>query len=116
MASDRKSESSNLPWSSIAPLRVSTSDRTSFFRVVNLNTPLAAALHGKIGSLGSRFGFNSCAEAMAVFTMMMPAWFGERGLGKILRLPPMPRAPVETRTVTLDELLKLQPKSDSDEI
>ncbi len=51
-----------------------------------------------------------------VFAMMMPAWFGERGLGKILRLPPMPRAPVETRQPTLDELLKLQSIPGKDEI
>ncbi len=48
------------------------------------------------------------------FAMMMPAWFGEWGLGKILRLPPMPRAPFETRQPTLDELIDLQPKPDSD--
>ncbi len=46
--------------------------------------------------------------------MMMPAWFGEKKLGSILHLPPMPRAPVETRAVTLDELLKLQPNQDPD--
>ncbi len=49
-----------------------------------------------------------------VFAMMMPCWFGERRLQSILHLPPMPRAPVETRQPTLDELLKLQPKSDPD--
>ena len=49
-----------------------------------------------------------------VFAMMMPAWFGERGLGRILRLPPMPIAPIETRQPTLDELLKLQPNEDPD--
>ncbi len=32
----------------------------------------AAALHGKIDSLGSRFGFNSCAEAMAVGLLRQP--------------------------------------------
>jgi hypothetical protein len=46
--------------------------------------------------------------------MMMPFWFGERRLGPILKLPPMPRAPVETRQPTLDELLDLQPKQDPD--
>ena len=51
-----------------------------------------------------------------VFAMMMPCWFGERRLHSILRLPPMPRAPVETRQPTLDELLELQPKPDSDQI
>jgi hypothetical protein len=49
-----------------------------------------------------------------VFAMMMPCWFGERRLQSILRLPPMPRAPVETRQPTLDELLDLQPKQDPD--
>jgi hypothetical protein len=48
--------------------------------------------------------------------MMMPAWFGEKKLSPILKLPPMPRAPVDPRTVTLDELLKLQPKHDGDGI
>jgi hypothetical protein len=51
-----------------------------------------------------------------VFAMMMPAWFGEKKLSPILKLPPMPRAPVDPRTVTLDELLKLQPKHDGDGI
>ncbi len=49
-----------------------------------------------------------------VFAMMMPCWFGEKKLGSILHLPPMPRAPVETRQPTLDELLDLQPKQDPD--
>jgi hypothetical protein len=51
-----------------------------------------------------------------VFAMMMPCWFGEKKLGTIFHLPPMPRAPVDPRTVTLDELLKLQPKQEGDGI
>ncbi len=51
-----------------------------------------------------------------VFAMMMPIWFGEKKLGSIFHPPPLPRAPVETRQPTLDELLKLQPNPDSDEI
>jgi hypothetical protein len=51
-----------------------------------------------------------------VFGMMLPAWFGEKKLSRILKLPPMPRAPVDPRTVTLDELLKLQPNKDPDGI
>ncbi len=49
-----------------------------------------------------------------VFAMMMPVWFGEKKLGTILHLPPMPRAPIETRQPTLDELIELQPKPDPD--
>jgi hypothetical protein len=49
-----------------------------------------------------------------VFAMMMPCWYGEKKLGTIFHLPPMPRAPVETRQPTLDELLKLQPNTDPD--
>ncbi len=49
-----------------------------------------------------------------VFATMMPIWFGERRLQSILHLPPMPRAPVETRQPTLDELIELQPKPDPD--
>jgi len=51
-----------------------------------------------------------------VFAMMMPCWFGERRLGPILKLPPMPRAPIETRQPSLDELLKLQSIPGKDEI
>ncbi len=51
-----------------------------------------------------------------VFAMMMPVWFGEKKLSTILKLPPMPRAPVETRQPTLDELLKLQSIPGKDEI
>ncbi len=51
-----------------------------------------------------------------VFAMMMPIWFGEKKLGSIFHPPPLPRAPVEARQPTLDELLKLQPNPDSDEI
>jgi hypothetical protein len=49
-----------------------------------------------------------------VFAMMMPIWFGEKKLGSIFHPPPLPRAPVETRQPTLDELLKLQPNTDPD--
>ncbi len=39
-------------------------------------------------------------------------WYAEKKCGSILKLPPMPRAPVETRQPTLNELLKLQPDSE----
>ena len=51
-----------------------------------------------------------------VFAMMMPAWFGEKRLHSILHLPPMPRAPVEGRQPTLQELIDLQPDPESDGI
>ncbi len=40
---------------------------------------------------------------------------GEKKLGSILKLPPMPRAPIETRTITYDELIAMQPREDDDE-
>ncbi len=39
----------------------------------------------------------------------MAAWLGEMRLWSILKLPPMPRPPIEARQPTLDELIKLQP-------
>ncbi len=44
-----------------------------------------------------------------VLAAAMAGWLGEKKLWSILKLPPMPRAPIETRQPTLDELLKLQP-------
>jgi hypothetical protein len=49
-----------------------------------------------------------------VLAAAMAAWFGEKKLYSILNPPPLPRAPVETRTLTFDELLKLQSWPDSD--
>ena len=51
-----------------------------------------------------------------VFSMLLPVWYGERRLSTILHLPPMPRAPVEARQPTLQELIDLQPDSDSEDI
>ena len=49
-----------------------------------------------------------------VLAAAMAAWYGEKRLWSILKLPPMPKAPVETRQPTLDELIKLQPQNDPD--
>lgn len=49
-----------------------------------------------------------------VLAAAMACWFGEKRLGSILRLPPMPRAPIETQPPTMDEIIKLQPKPDGD--
>ncbi len=49
-----------------------------------------------------------------VLAAAMACWFGEKRLGSILHLPPMPRPPIQTRQPTLDELIKLQPKSGGD--
>ena len=49
-----------------------------------------------------------------VLAAAMAAWLGEKRLWSILKLPPMPRAPVETRQPTFDELIKLQPQNDPD--
>ncbi len=49
-----------------------------------------------------------------VLAAAMAAWCGEKKLYSILHLPPMPRAPVEAREPTLDELIKLQPKLGGD--
>ena len=49
-----------------------------------------------------------------VLAAAMAAWFGEKKLWSILKLPPLPPAPVETRQPTLDELLKLQPNNDGE--
>jgi len=45
-----------------------------------------------------------------VLAAAMATWYGEKKLGSILRLPPMPRPPIETRPPSLDELIELQPK------
>ena len=49
-----------------------------------------------------------------VLAAAMAAWYGEKRLWSILKLPPMPRAPVETRQPTLEELIKLQPNQNGD--
>ncbi len=49
-----------------------------------------------------------------VLAAAMACWFGEKRLGSILRLPPLPKVPIETRPPTLDEIIKLQPKPDGD--
>ena len=49
-----------------------------------------------------------------VLAAAMACWYGEKRLGSILSLPPMPRPPIETRAPTLDELIKLQSKSGGD--
>ena len=49
-----------------------------------------------------------------VLSAAMTAWLGEKRLWSILKLPPMPRPPIEARQPTLDELIKLQPKKDPD--
>ena len=49
-----------------------------------------------------------------VLAAAMAAWYGEKKLYSILHLPPMPRVPIETKPPTLDELIKLQPKSGGD--
>ncbi len=47
-----------------------------------------------------------------VLAAAMAAWLGEKKLWSILKLPPMPRAPIETRAPTMDELVKLQSGDD----
>ncbi len=49
-----------------------------------------------------------------VLAAAMGCWYGEKKLYSILHLPPMPRPPMETKPPTLDELIKLQPKSGGD--
>ncbi len=49
-----------------------------------------------------------------VLAAAMAAWYGEKKLRSILYLPPLPRAPIETRQPTLEELIKLQPTSGPD--
>ncbi len=49
-----------------------------------------------------------------VLAAAMAAWYGVKKLYSILNLPPMPRAPVDQRQPTLDELIKLQPKLGGD--
>jgi len=51
-----------------------------------------------------------------VLAAAMAAWFAEKKLSSILKLPPLPPAPVETRQPTLNELIDMQPKKDPDEI
>ncbi len=50
-----------------------------------------------------------------VLAAAMAAWYGEKKLWPILKLPPMPRAPIETRQPTLNEIIELQPKDDPDD-
>ena len=92
-------------------------------RVKIRDMPEAAELEGELQTFSYKAPSATTADLEAwrerpsdnlVFAMMLPCWFGERRLSSILKLPPMPRAPVDTRTVTLDELLKLQPNPDSD--
>ena len=45
-----------------------------------------------------------------VLAAAMAAWFGEKKLWSILKLPPLPPAPVETRQPTLNEIIDMQPK------
>ena len=45
-----------------------------------------------------------------VLAAAMACWHGEKKLGSILKLPPMPRPPIETRQPSLDELLSMQPE------
>ena len=45
-----------------------------------------------------------------VLAAAMGVWYGEKKLHSILRPPPLPRPPIETRQPTLDELIELQPK------
>ncbi len=49
-----------------------------------------------------------------VLAAAMAAWFGEKKLWAILKLPPLPRAPIKTRQPTFDELIKMQPGEDPD--
>ncbi len=49
-----------------------------------------------------------------VLAAAMAAWLCEKRLWSILKLPPMPRAPVETRQPTLEELIKLQTNQNGD--
>jgi len=51
-----------------------------------------------------------------VLAAAMAAWFGEKKLSSILKLPPLPPAPVEIRQPTLNELIEMQPETDPDEI
>ena len=47
-----------------------------------------------------------------VLAVAMAAWYGEKKLWSILKLPPLPRAPIKTRAPTFDELIEMQPKDD----
>ncbi len=49
-----------------------------------------------------------------VLAAAIACWWGEKKLSSILELPPMPRAPIETRRLTYDELIAMQPKKDDD--
>ncbi len=47
-----------------------------------------------------------------VLAAAMACWYGEKKLGTILKLPPMPRPHIKTQQPTLDELIASQSKSD----
>ncbi len=49
-----------------------------------------------------------------VLAAAMAAWFGEKKLYSILNPPPLPRASVETRQPTLNEIIDLQPNGEPD--
>ena len=49
-----------------------------------------------------------------VLAAAMACWYGEKRLGSILHLPPMPRAPIETKRPTFDELIEMQPRGEPD--
>ena len=44
----------------------------------------------------------------------MACWYGEKMLGPILHLPPMPRPSIEIRQPTLDALIEMQPGPNPD--
>ena len=49
-----------------------------------------------------------------VLAAAMAAWYGEKRLWSILKLPPLPRAPIKTQPPTFDELIDMQPGEDPD--
>lgn len=49
-----------------------------------------------------------------VLAAAMAAWLSEKKLWPILKLPPLPPAPVVSKTPTLGELIKMQPVTDDD--
>ena len=49
-----------------------------------------------------------------VIAAALAGWYGEKRLWSVLKLPPIPKPPIEARQPTLDELIKLHPKGDTD--
>ncbi len=78
--------------------------------------PSIRILPGRLLSGGGRWGRRKGAGEHdgLVIAVALAGWYGEKRLWSVLKLPPIPKPPIEARQPTLDELIKLHPKGDTD--